>query len=345
MSRQTDCNRRTFSKGLAASALAAPALVSLKGAAALAQVAAPAGNAAETWKELERLSISAQNLGLSVPRMSLGPETMTANYADTLPAVVDLMDSLDTGIAEPGLSPQASADAEALREQASDLLGKINAVEKFPREEPPGEAGGPSASASFKIPKFEDIAENYRMLFKTVKIRDDRRDKLAWYVGKLTEEARRAAYQKIEDEACLPWYFVGVIHGMECGYDLRKHLHNGDPLKYKTVQIPRNRPEPWNPPTDWHSSAIDALKYDKLLDLKDWNDIARVLFRWEGYNGWRSRVLYGINTPYLWSFSNHYTKGKFVADNVWDGNAVSQQPGAAVLLKMLIEQGSVGEPA
>ena len=53
-----------------------------------------------------------------------------------------------------------------------------------------------------------------------------------------------------------------------------------------------------------------------FADLTDW-DLARVLYRWEAYIGWRSRLLYSINTPYLWSFSNHYTKGKFVADNVW----------------------------
>jgi lysozyme family protein len=70
-----------------------------------------------------------------------------------------------------------------------------------------------------------------------------------------------------------------------------------------------------------------------------------MLYRWEAYNGWRSRLLYKINTPYLWSFSNHYTRGKFVADNVWDGNAVSQQCGAAVMLKMIVQSGVVAQPA
>jgi lysozyme family protein len=70
-----------------------------------------------------------------------------------------------------------------------------------------------------------------------------------------------------------------------------------------------------------------------------------MLYRWEAYNGFRSRTLHNINTPYLWSFSNHYSKGKFVADNVWDGNAVSKQCGAAVMLKVAVDGGIAHLPA
>jgi lysozyme family protein len=249
------------------------------------------------------------------------------------------MDSLDASAA--GVDAQKADAAEALREQASALLGKVLAAEKMPREG--AELLGPMASA-FTIPKYEDIADGYRKLFASCVIRSDKAGEVKWYASKLSDEKNRARYQRIEDEICVPWYFVGIIHGMECGFDFNKHLHNGDPLKYKTVQIPKNRPAAWNPPTDWHSSAVDALRYDKFADLTDW-ELPRVLYRWEAYNGWRSRAIYNINTPYLWSFSNHYTKGKFVADNVWDSNAVSKQCGAAVMLKSLVESGIVGQPA
>jgi len=42
----------------------------------------------------------------------------------------------------------------------------------------------------------------------------------------------------------------------------------------------------------------------------------------------------------LWSFSNHYTKGKYVKDGVFDPNAVSQQVGSALVLKRLVERGA-----
>lgn len=33
----------------------------------------------------------------------------------------------------------------------------------------------------------------------------------------------------------------------------------------------------------------------------------------------------GKPSAYLWSFSNHYEKGKYVRDRVWDPNYVSKQ--------------------
>ncbi len=340
MTRSSLWDRRAFLRGSAA-VMAAPLAVRAASGAALAQEALPgSGPVSPIWGELGRLTLAAQKQGLAVPRMSLGPESLTDDFSSTLPAIVDFMDSLDSAIAT---APADKADAaEDLKDEASALLGKVLAAEKLPREAPE-EPGPPGAAPRVRAPKFEDVAEGYRTLFRTCVIRSDKTSQVKWYTDRLTDPARRERYQKIEDEICVPWYFVGIIHGMECGFDFNKHLHNGDPLRARTVQIPRGRPVTWNPPTDWHSSAIDALRYDKFADLTDW-DLARMLYRWEAYNGWRSRLLYGINTPYLWSFSNHYTKGKFVADNVWDGNAVSKQCGAAVMLKMIVETGVIGQP-
>jgi lysozyme family protein len=341
MVRRLSRDRRAFLNA-AAAAFAAPFLLRSMNVAALAQDALPGtGAVSPIWGELGRLTISAQRMGLAVPRMSLGPESLTDDFSTTMPAIVDFMDSLDAAIAS---APIEKADAsEDLKQEASTLLGKVLAAEKLPREAPE-EPGPPGAAPTVKAPKFEDVAEGYRTLFRTCVIRTDMFSQVKWYSDKLVDPARRERYQRIEDEICVPWYFVGIIHGMECGFDFNKHLHNGDPLKGRTVQVPKGRPQVWNPPTDWHSSAVDALRYDKFADLTDW-DLARMLYRWEAYNGWRSRLLYNINTPYLWSFSNHYTKGKFVADNVWDANAVSKQCGAAVMLKMIVDGGVVGQPA
>ena len=70
--------------------------------------------------------------------------------------------------------------------------------------------------------------------------------------------------------------------------------------------------------------------YDKI---GDWS-IPIALFLFEKYNGMGYRALH-VPSPYLWSFSDRYTSGKFVADHQFDPNAVSQQCGAAVMLKAL----------
>jgi lysozyme family protein len=62
-----------------------------------------------------------------------------------------------------------------------------------------------------------------------------------------------------------------------------------------------------------------------------------MLFKMEQFNGFGYRVK-GINSPYLWSFSNHYSKGKFTRDGFFDPNAVSKQIGAAVLLRRMSER-------
>jgi len=72
--------------------------------------------------------------------------------------------------------------------------------------------------------------------------------------------------------------------------------------------------------------------------------LARTLYRMEAYNGFGSRRK-GINTPYLWAFSNHYTKGKYVADGKWNPDYVSTQCGGAVMLKALITGGKAALPS
>ena len=115
-------------------------------------------------------------------------------------------------------------------------------------------------------------------------IREEKRSEVMWYVSKIADPTRRKAYEQVFDETCVPWYVVAIIHGMECSFDMNSHLHNGDSIKAKTKQVPAGRPNPWLPPSDWVSSAVDALKYDMLHEQADWS-LPRILYRWEGYNG------------------------------------------------------------
>jgi lysozyme family protein len=46
----------------------------------------------------------------------------------------------------------------------------------------------------------------------------------------------------------------------------------------------------------------------------DWSTPA-VLHRLEGFNGYGYRKFHpNVPSPYLWSGSNHYTRGKYIAD-------------------------------
>jgi lysozyme family protein len=137
----------------------------------------------------------------------------------------------------------------------------------------------------------------------------------------------------------MPWYVVGVIHMMEASGSFTCHLHNGDSLAHRTVQEPKGRPAlpplaGIGKPYTWAESARDALGMEGYDKLHDWS-ITRILARLESYNGIGYRK-HGIYSPYLWSASNHYTSGKYVADGHFDIHAVSKQVGAAAMLKLLM---------
>jgi len=143
--------------------------------------------------------------------------------------------------------------------------------------------------------------------------------------------------------AGIPWYFIACVHYMECSFSFNKHLHNGDPLTGYTVQVPANRPKVGHgPPFTFEESAVDALKLMKYDKVTNWS-LPFILQKLEGYNGFGYSKR-GINSPYLWSFSNQYTKGKYVKDGVFNADAVSQQMGAAVILKRMEDRALISIP-
>ncbi|WP_345949708.1 hypothetical protein ABDD95_22940 [Mucilaginibacter sp. PAMB04274] len=145
------------------------------------------------------------------------------------------------------------------------------------------------------------------------------------------------------NSAGVPWYFIACVHYLECSFDFKKHLHNGDPLTGYTVHVPAHRPKVGHaPPFTFEESAVDALKLMKYDQVTNWS-LPFILQKLEGYNGFGYNRK-GVHTPYLWSYSNHYVKGKYVKDGVFDAEAVSQQLGAGVILKRMEQRALISIP-
>lgn len=84
---------------------------------------------------------------------------------------------------------------------------------------------------------------------------------------------------------------------------------------------------------------MDALKFKDLDEWGDWS-LPGTLYQLERYNGWGYRRNHPeVKSPYLWSFCQHYTRGKYVSDKKFSKTAVSGQCGAAVLLRRLHDAG------
>lgn len=175
----------------------------------------------------------------------------------------------------------------------------------------------------------------YKTLFDTCIIKESKIAEIDSIITKMI--AGKPRYETVANELSIPWFFIAIIHCMEGSLSFQKHLHNGDPLTARTTHVPAGRPKEGNPPFSWEESATDALTIEGFASKTDWS-ITGMLFSFEKFNGMGYRKK-GIHSPYLWSFSNQYTKGKFTADGIFDPNAVSKQIGAAVLLRRMSEKG------
>lgn len=182
---------------------------------------------------------------------------------------------------------------------------------------------------------------DYTGLYKSAVLKPSKIAELNVVAGKVNAgKARYEAVAAILGNG-IPWYFIGITHFMEAGakknpFDF--HLHCGDPLTARTTHVPKGRPKDdpaagKGKPYTWEESALDALRYMEYDKQTAWG-ISSCLFLFEKYNGMGYNRK-GLLSPYIWSYTNLYTKGKFVLDGKYDPNAVSKQPGCAAIMKIL----------
>lgn len=194
------------------------------------------------------------------------------------------------------------------------------------------------------------LASEYMNLFNQAQLKPGAESKVKLAYQKLV--ANKARYEAVSNFfklPGLPWYLIGIIHMRESSFDFTKHLHNGDPLTRRTVNVPAGRPlfqpsaGPGKPYT-WEESAVDAISI-MLAESPSWGNyrqdssVPSLLNKMEAFNGAAYRRLSNpIPSPYLWSDSTLQKPGKFIADNKFSPTTVDQQVGAATLLKYFLEQ-------
>lgn len=274
----------------------------------------------DVQNQLQALVKEARDAGLPGPVTRDAVRLDSSNvYLESLPRLVDIID-------------QAANASPALAGRSALLLSEVGAQELIR----PAYVVGPKEKGV--APPFPSAKLQYLKLFEELRVRPEHIGRVKWHCDRLIKN--QARYETITSSTGVPWYIVGVIHALEASFNFLGHLHNGDvPLDKVTRQVPANRPRPWEAPFTWERSAVDALRYEKFADLQDWS-LPWALYRLEQYNGFGYRGR-GINSPYLWSFSNHYKSGKYVKDGNWSATAVSQQCGVAVMLHELKRRGTI----
>lgn len=177
------------------------------------------------------------------------------------------------------------------------------------------------------------IKDKYQQMYDQIEIKSQWKSAIYRTAKKIV--ANRDKYEEIS-KACggnIPWQFIGILHNRESSCNFTRHLHEGSPLSGRTKLVPRGHPRKGKPPFTFLESAVDALRLKGLEKVTDWSEgnLADLGERFNGL-GYRNK---GIPSPYLWSGSQHYVRGKYIRDHVFSASAVDQQMGIMPLLKAI----------
>lgn len=133
----------------------------------------------------------------------------------------------------------------------------------------------------------------------------------------------------------VPWWFIPLVHERECirGVDnWTCNIGQGTPFNQKSHIKPYNGP--------FHSfreAAIAALVNEAphAANNTNWSGGGTMTIA-EAYNG-MGYAKKGLPSPYVWSGTDQYVKGKYIRDGVFDPNKVDTQLGVAISLKAMME--------
>lgn len=185
---------------------------------------------------------------------------------------------------------------------------------------------------------FPQLQPEYDRLLATMRV--TRPDAVVRAADKVIRNFDR--YGDASVETLVPSPFVGTLDLRESDCDPRAALGQGDPWNQVSTHVPRGN-GPWR---SWKDAAVFYINHDHLNDITVPWSMAYACWKGEIWNGFGPRN-HGIFTGYLWAGTNHYTRGKYVADSVWDPGHVDEQLGIIpVILRIaeLFPSVAIGQP-
>src|ERR1043166_2890142 len=134
-----------------------------------------------------------------------------------------------------------------------------------------------------------------------------------------------------------PWWFVAICSEREYGgpphWD--RQLAQGDPLARRSWHDPAGR-GPFLGADAWERGCLDAL-IDCAPHAAKWHDwtaggTAKIF---EEYNGLGYAAM-GVPSAYVWSGSDQYVSGKYIADHVYRAGVKDVQEGCMPILSSMM---------
>lgn len=140
--------------------------------------------------------------------------------------------------------------------------------------------------------------------------------------------AAKLRYQAITLKTGVPWFVIAVIHEREASQRFDRSIAQGDPWNRVSVNVPKGR----GPFQSFEDAAYDALVNcaPYAAKWKDWTPGGTMALL-EQYNG-LGYAAKGLPSPYVWSGTDQYQRGKYIRDHVYDPKVIDTQLGCAGLI-------------
>lgn len=178
---------------------------------------------------------------------------------------------------------------------------------------------------------YEALRDTYAVLWRKMQFTADKRAAIEAEARAIYRNMSR--YLDVQRRTGVPAAIIAVIHNRESSRNFNTYLGNGQALSRVTTIVPIGR----GPFPSWEEGAVDALKIDRLDQVKVWT-IERACYSLESYNGFGYRQFAAddedglVDSPYLWAGTSIQDPGKYVADGRWNRSAWDSQLGCLPVL-------------
>lgn len=157
----------------------------------------------------------------------------------------------------------------------------------------------------------------------------------------------RNLLQPVEDATDVPWWLVGCWLYRESDLNFSTYLGNGQSLARVTTIVPVGR----GPFQSFAQGAIDAIRYEHnargggfyKIGKENWT-LEYCLWASEEWNG-EGYYSTGINSPYVWDWTDLYTSGLYTFDHHFDPNTKENRAGVAAIMLALFSYEPDLQPA
>lgn len=149
-------------------------------------------------------------------------------------------------------------------------------------------------------------------------------------------DKNKARYEKVSETAGIPPKMIAALHWRESTGDFGTYLHQGDPLGKQAVNEPADIPifKEWEPAAQHALGLKNSTQRAYKIDANTTDEAALTSYA-ERYNGLGYHNYHAMASPYVFSGTDQYSKGKYVGDGDWDANHKDQQLGVLAMMRRI----------